>query len=168
MKAQEVRRPRDILWSFIREHLNGSDVSISDICAEAEREFNAEFFEDLGREELKRIVYFCVQSTLSPTNATRALLHSKGKNVSSIFARWYEEVEENRKVNILNMTNSDLQVAAHIRLLRADGEQRRASFLRTLAERLKGGETVGSKWHMEEIADLYKSKMTETTQPKST
>ena len=136
------------------------------LAEKAQRSFSAQFFERLGRQTAKAMIYEVFQDELKVAVAASRLkslirrggLKGNGKfevKFKSIFDRWYEEVGPGRKVLLPTMTSKDVEAAVNIRRERSEREGRHADWLSTLRTRLKGGATIGDRWTSKEVAEKF-------------
>lgn len=79
-----------------------------------------------------------------------------------------EHVEPGRNVRLMEMTRSDLAVAARNRYRSASIEAVYGDLWSQLASRLTGSEKVGSAWNLDEINQLYDRIARQAQQPADT
>lgn len=153
-------------WLQEATHKAG-DISLPGLVDMAEGEFNDQFFRDLGRELLRDIIYDYIQRQYVPSrlrakldlDRLKAALAGKDpkwwKMAKSVFEDWYEETERGQKVAVIEMRKEQLRLAIEHRRKRASTELKTASWLETLAKKLKGNQRVKDAFSTEEIAREY-------------
>lgn len=149
---------------WVREQIEGrEEVRIPDLAQDAVQAFrkDTKFLRQLAEESLRAMVYDLAQRTVEQTRGmwiagddivTKEAI-KKRANSHSVFRDWLEHVGD-KHVRLLDMTREDLFVAADEREKRGQHEIELAALWRTLAQRLEGGETVGSKYTVDEIESM--------------
>lgn len=153
--------------AWIQERTNGQHaVALPSLTTEAVEHFlgDTELVRRLFGEKLRSIVYEIAQRVFKETRPGAVLLGDeivdqeelaqRASRLKVKWDRWLEHAGETH-VRLSAMNRVQLLTAAVERETRADEEFKRASFLRELADRLKGAQTVGQVFKPDEIEAVW-------------
>jgi hypothetical protein len=145
-------RMRSIVEGLIEGRPELSLVEVANdarVQLEADPQFVAAFLS----EYLPSAVYDVVQRLVAEQRQPK--YRRKGESIRpSRFYEWYEHAGD-RNIRVLDMTRDDLRLAAEEREQRGATELRLARFWRSLASKLKSGQTVGDRYTAEQIEAMY-------------
>jgi hypothetical protein len=158
---------RDRLREWIRGQIDGQHaVKLPDIATLGVEHFmnDTAFLRALFGEQLRSLIYAQAQTVFKQTRPAAIQLGDEivdqeemAKRAERVNARWSKWLEHagQQHVQLLQMDRIQLLTAAAERESRADVEFKRATFLRELADGLRGRKKVGEVFKMEEIEAVW-------------